>query len=113
MLDHLRSARTILNRFSEMTVLGVPIDWFFHLIGAAVIMFVATRVLNRARAMLLTFALLVAKELADVFAKSRLEYIRPPEADLALDLTAGLVGIGLGYLLARRFPRWLSRRNQS
>jgi hypothetical protein len=113
MLDFLRAVRSFLNRFSEMSILGVHIDWFFHLTGAAVIMFALTRVMSRAWALRLTIGVLVLKELVDVFAKTRLEYIRAPEADLALDLTSGLIGIGLGYLAARRYPAWLSRRRTS
>ncbi|MEZ4388098.1 MAG: hypothetical protein R3D98_11080 [Candidatus Krumholzibacteriia bacterium] len=113
MLDVLRAVRNFLNRFSEMSVLGVHIDWVFHLTGAAVIMFALTRVLSRTWALRLTIAVLVLKELVDVFAKSRAEYIRPPGLDLAFDLTSGLAGIGLGYLAARRFPRWLSRRRSA
>lgn len=105
MLDFLRSARGFLNRFSEMRVLGIPVDWFFHLAGAALFLFLASRVLTLRRATWLTVGLIACKELFDVFAKTRLEYIRPPTVDLAVDLSAGLFGIALGWYLARRFPR--------
>ena len=113
MLDLLRAARDVLARFSTMEVLGVPVDWFFHLVGAAVIVFVATRFFSHKRSLWLVFALLVGKELFDVFAKTKVDYIRPPTVDLALDMTAGLVGMGIGYLLATRFPRLLSFRRAS
>lgn len=112
MLDVLRSVRGFLNQFSTMTLAGIPLDWFFHLVGAAVIMLAATRVLSLAWSLRLTIALLVFKEVVDIFAKTRVEYIRPPTADLALDLSSGLVGIGLGYLLARRYPDLLSLRRR-
>lgn len=110
MLDLLRAARGFLARFSTMEILGVPIDWFFHLVGAAVIVFAATRFLSLKRSLQSTVALLVAKELFDVFAKTRLEYIRSPTVDLAVDMTAGLAGIGIGYLLAKKYPDWANRR---
>lgn len=112
MLDLLRAVRGFFNRFSTMTVAGVPVDWFFHLIGAAAVMLVASRLVGRAWALRLTLGLVVAKELVDIFAKTRVEYIRPPTVDLALDLSAGLAGIGIGYLLARRFVRPTPREGQ-
>ena len=35
MLDLLRELRGLLNYFSEMSILGIHIDWFFHLTGVA------------------------------------------------------------------------------
>lgn len=105
MLEFLRQIRGLFNRFSAMEVFGVHIDWVFHLIGAAAIVFVARRYLAERRVVLLTIGLLVAKELFDVFAKTRLEYIRAPGLDLLFDMTAGLVGLALGLWLARRRDR--------
>jgi len=113
MLDLLRSGREILAQFSTMQVFGIPVDWFFHLVGATVIFFFATRFISLKKSLWLTIGLLVGKEVFDVFAKTRLEYIRPPTVDLALDMTAGLAGIGAGYLLAKRYPRLLSNRRTS
>ncbi len=103
-LDVLREIRGGLEFFSKMRVLGVPVDWFFHLVFAAAIAWGASRVLPLRRVVLLAVALIAGKELFDVFAKTRVEYIRPPGVDLALDVTAGLVGLALGCYLARRFP---------
>jgi len=101
-LDFLRRVKEFLNDFSEMRVLGVPMDWFFHFVGAGIVFLVAARLLSLRRALLLTCGLLLGKELFDVFAKTRLEYIRSPTADLAVDLSAGAAGIAAGYFLARR-----------
>lgn len=103
-LDAARWGKGILERFSTAEVLGVPIDWFFHLTFAALIAWVAAAFLPRRRVVQLGVALIVGKELFDVFAKTRLEYIRPPEADIALDLASGLAGLFLGLWLARRRP---------
>jgi hypothetical protein len=103
-LDALRELRNGFEFFSKMRVLGVPVDWFFHLAFAAVIAWGASRVLPLRRVVMLVVALIVGKELFDVFAKTRLDYIRPPGADLALDVSAGLAGLALGCFLARRFP---------
>jgi len=111
MLDFLREARGLMYEISAVEVMGVPIDWLFHLVGAAVIVFVASRFLALKQVVRLTVLVLVAKEVFDIFAKTRAEYIRPPTYDLALDMTAGLIGIGLGYWLAKRYPHFLSRRS--
>ncbi|MDO9694864.1 MAG: hypothetical protein Q7W56_09035 [Candidatus Latescibacteria bacterium] len=103
-LDVLREIRGGMEYFSRMRVLGVPVDWFFHLVFAAAIAWGASRLLPLRRVVLLAVALIVGKELFDIFAKTRVEYIRPPGADLALDITAGLAGLALGCWLARRFP---------
>ncbi len=113
MLDFLREARSLLYRISAVEVMGVPVDWFFHLAGAALIVFVVSRFMALGRVVRLTLLLLVAKEVFDIFAKTRAEYIRPPTLDLAFDMTAGLIGIGLGYYLAKRYPHAFSRRSRA
>ena len=113
MLDLLREARSLMYRISAVEVMGVPVDWFFHLVGAALIVFCASRFMELRRVVRLTLMLLVAKEVFDIFAKTRAEYIRPPTLDLAFDMTAGLIGIGLGYYLAKRYPHAFSRRSES
>ncbi len=109
MLDLARSVRGFMNRFSTMEVLGVPIDWFFHMVGAAVFVLAASRFLAMKTVVRLTLALLVGKELFDVFAKTRIEYIRAPGLDLLFDMTAGLAGLGLGWWIARRIDRGKAR----
>jgi hypothetical protein len=103
-LNVLRDIRAGFEFFSRMRVLGIPVDWFFHLVFAAVIVWVTARFLPMRRVIQLAVGLILAKELFDIFAKTRAEYIRPPGADLALDITAGLAGVALGWYLARRFP---------
>ncbi len=105
MLDFARNIRGLMNRFSTMEVLGVPIDWFFHMLGAVLFVILVSRYLNRRKVVILTVGLMLAKELFDVFAKTRVEYIRAPGLDLALDLTSGLVGLGLGLWIVHRFGR--------
>ena len=80
MLDFARSVRNLMDRLSSMTVMGVHVDWFFHMFGAAVIVILASRFLARRIVLWGTIALLIGKELFDVFAKTRAEYIRLAEA---------------------------------
>jgi hypothetical protein len=104
-LDLLRRVRGLFNEFSEARILGIPMDWFFHLVGAAAVFLIASRWLARRRALLVTVGALLAKEVFDVFAKTRLEYIRPPGLDLLVDLSAGAAGILIGWLVRRRLER--------
>ena len=94
-----------------MEVMGVPIDWFFHMAGAVIIVLVGSRFWPPKNVLILTIGLLVAKEIFDVFAKTRVEYIRAPGLDLAFDMAAGLAGAGIGWLLARRFPALRGRHD--
>ena len=103
MLDLLRKMRSMMNYFSEMQFMGIHIDWFFHLLGVAGLVFVASLFLRLRRAVQLAVAAIVAKELFDVFAKTRVEYIRTPTLDILVDLGAGALGILLGVWLTRRF----------
>jgi len=100
-------------KISAVHVFGVPIDWFLHLVGAILIVFAASRFWARGRVVWVALGMILAKELFDVFAKTRAEYIRPPTLDLAFDLTAGLAGLGIGWFLARRYPYILSRRRDA
>ncbi|HPF36318.1 MAG TPA: hypothetical protein P5571_12330 [Candidatus Krumholzibacteria bacterium] len=109
-LDVARFVKNILNRFSTAEVAGVPIDWFFHLCGAMLIAWVASAFLPRKRVLQVGVALILAKELFDVFAKTRMEYIRPPEADIALDIASGVAGLFLGFWLAKRAPLPFARK---
>jgi hypothetical protein len=85
-----------------MRVLGIHVDWFFHLTGALLAVLVAARFLSLRRSLQVAIGLLVSKEIFDVFAKTRLEYIRPPTLDLAVDMSSGGAGILIAYLLLRR-----------
>ena len=107
MIEFVQSVKGFFNRFSTMEVLGFPIDWFFHLAGVAVVAIVATRFVPRRIVIRLALILIAGKELFDVFAKTRLEYIRPPGIDLLFDVTAGLAGLALGLWIA---GKWDARR---
>jgi len=94
-----------MNYFSEMSILGIHIDWFFHLTGVAFLVTLAARFLELRKAIKLSVAVIILKEVFDIFAKTRLEYIRPPTLDILFDLTAGALGIFLGVWLAKLIRR--------
>jgi hypothetical protein len=110
MLDLLRKFRSMMNHFSEMEFLGIHIDWVFHLLVVAVLVFAASFFMRLRRAIQLAVAAILFKELFDIFAKTRVEYIRAPTLDILVDLTAGILGILLGVWVTRRFKGGKGRR---
>ncbi len=111
MLDFLRGLRGIVNYFSEMSILGIHIDWFFHLMGVAFLVVLAAQFLKLRKAIQLAVAAIIFKEVFDIFAKTRLDYIRPPTLDIIFHLTAGVLGIFLGIWVAKTIRRegWLMK----
>jgi len=104
-LDILRALRDGVNALGRLQVGGIPIDWLLHLAGAAIIFFIASRFISYRRTLVIAIVILISKEVFDIFAKTRVEYIRPPTLDFITDLASGGIGIAIGYVLARRFPR--------
>jgi hypothetical protein len=49
---------------------------------------------------------MILKEAVDVFAKSRAEYIRPPQIDGLVDMVSGIIGVGLAVWI------WKARRKR-
>lgn len=111
MLDFLRELRGFMNHFSEMSVMGIHIDWFFHLTGIAFLVVLAAQFIKLRIAIRIAVAAIILKEVFDIFAKTRMEYIRPPTLDILFDLTAGTLGIFLGIWLAKLIRRkgWLQK----
>lgn len=101
LLNILRTVRSAMTRIGNTTIAGVPIDGVLHFIGAVILMLVCLRFLSFARSVVLVTIVLVAKEVIDVFAKSRVEYIRPPTVDFVLDLICGGLGIAVVYVFYR------------
>jgi len=88
--------------FGEMNINGFPLDWVFHLIVAFLLMLILTKFITPKKSLLIVCFLIVLKEVVDIFGKSRLEYIVPPEIDTPKDIIAGLLGIFL-YFKYRKF----------
>lgn len=97
MIDFLRRIRSFFSYFSELELFGVPLDLPFHFAVGFAGFLLLRPWLGVKRSAISLGALMLAKELADVFAKSRLEYIRPPTLDFVLDLVFGLLGISAAY----------------
>ncbi len=104
MLDLLRTLRNALYDLSSIRVQGVAIDSFLHLSVACALVIVLRRFIGLRNSVYVTAGLTLLKEVVDVFAKSRLEYIRPPALDFVLDVGFSAAGIGLAVWLLRYRP---------
>lgn len=110
-IDLLRLCRKALYTIGHAQVFGFHIDFLVHFLVASVLAFVLRRWISVRKTFLLIVVLMTAKELIDILAKSRLEYIRPPGLDFLVDMAAGLIGLCLGLILAPRFPaKWAIKK---
>jgi hypothetical protein len=109
LLDLARAVKTFLYRLSSARVLGLDVDWFLHFGSGALIFAFAERRLGAARSAWLLAGLILAKEVADIFLKSQLQYIRRPTpamvTDIATDVATGVAGALVVYLARRRKRR--------
>jgi hypothetical protein len=83
-------------------VYGVGIDIFLHLVVAFAAIIVLHRYLGLKKSVYITAALIVLKEVVDIFAKSRVDYIRPPALDFFMDIGFGCAGVVLAILYLSR-----------
>ena len=102
-MDFLRLCRSILYTAGQVQVFGIQVDFLLHFLTAFVLVLVLRKWLSAKKTSLLLLGLIAAKELIDIFAKSKIEYIRPPSIDLLYDVTAGVAGLCFGLALHARF----------
>ncbi len=102
MLDLLRTIRNALYDLSSIQVYGVGIDIVLHLVVAFALVVALRRFIGVRKSVYVTAALILLKELVDIFAKSSVEYIRPPSIDFVLDVGFGAAGIGLALWIPGR-----------
>jgi len=101
-IDFLRFIKSILAYFSNLEIFGFHIDMFLHFIISFILILILLTRFTIKRSIIVVGSLLLLKELLDVFAKSRLEYIRPPTIDFILDIFFGFLGIGLAVFIYRK-----------
>jgi hypothetical protein len=101
-LEFLRSLRSCIGYLGEMNIRGFPLDWLFHLTIAFFLMFLFTKFISIKMSVWIVCVLIVLKEMVDIFGKSRIDYIVPPEIDLPKDILAGLAGLFL-YLRYHKY----------
>jgi hypothetical protein len=102
-IDFLRLCRKILYMAGQVQVCGIHVDFLLHFLVAFTLALVLRKWLNPKKTSFFLIILIAIKELTDIFAKSRIEYIRPPGLDLVYDVTAGIAGLWLGLALYSRF----------
>jgi hypothetical protein len=117
LLDLARTLRTALYNLTSATFYGVEIDVVLHFVFSAVIFVLVARRYDTRRAAWVLAALIIAKEVADLFLKSELQYIignvtRAPVqilVDIGSDMLFGILGgvaawAWLRYRERRRAP---------
>lgn len=112
LIDFLRLCRKTLYAIGHAQVFGFNVDFLLHFFVACVLAVVLRRWLSVRKTSLLIIILMVVKESFDIFAKSRIEYIRPPALDSLVDLAAGLIGLYLGLTLVKSFPHKRPAKDQ-
>ena len=99
-------ARRTLYRISGARWHGIDVDVVLHFGFGALIYAWAERRMGGRKAALLLGGLILAKEIADLFLKSSIQYIKRPSwpmmLDVITDILTGIAG-GLAVHLVRRF----------
>ncbi len=102
MLDFFRTLRQTLYNISSCQIGGFQIDTALHLLVGFAMVLIFSRFFKIKTSVYLSLGLIAAKEVADLFLKSRLEYVRPPKLDLLYDVVFGILGVAAGYWVVRR-----------
>jgi len=102
-IDFLRRIRDIVNSIGQIQIFGFHVDVMLHFFVAFILTFVLRRWFNVRKTSLTIIILIISKEIFDIFAKSKIDYIRPPGLDIFYDIVAGLAGIFLGIVIASFF----------
>jgi len=101
-----RTMRMMLYRLSSTRVLGIDVDVVLHFGVAFFVFRWSEKRFGARRAAWLVAVLIVAKEIADLFFKSQLRYIRRPTPamlqDILTDVLTGVAGGFLAWFLRRR-----------
>lgn len=94
--------------FSHHRVLGIPLDWPFRFIFLCGLYLALQSRLGRHRTAFLCVALLLAKELFDIFAVQDFSHPKPPNRGDLADILSGLAGIAASAMIV-----WIRRRRSS
>ncbi len=105
LIDIARTVRMLLYRLSSARILGIDVDVVLHFGVAFLVFRWSEKRFGARRAAWLVAGLIVAKEIADLFLKSQLRYIRRPTPvmlqDIVIDLLTGVMGAVLAWVLSR------------
>lgn len=101
----LSQARYHFYRLSGIEVYGVQIDIFLHLLVGGIIFYLCRRKYSLLKSLAILTALILSKEVIDVFAHSELRYIQNPRMDTFWDVVASYAGAAAVYLVSIRKPK--------
>ncbi len=101
MLEILRKIKYFLWEISKLKIIGFHVDFVLHFLMGSTIFYFLQKKYSIKKSFIFTLFFIVIKESADVFVKSRAEYIRPPGLDVLGDLAFGLLGIALILFLKK------------
>ena len=110
MVDFLRSLRGALYELSAMQVYGIDIDFILHLLVAFAAVLILQKFFSLRKSVYWVAALIVAKEVLDLFAKSRIDYIRSPTLDVVVDVVFGCMGVAAAVWFIKRRGSTLAPR---
>ena len=101
-VEILRALKVLLYSISGYEIWGVPIDMALHFLAAFGLFAVLRRWFSFTQSIVLIVGAIFFKEIVDVFAKSRAEYIQPPALDAVGDLLFGVLGLVTACLVLDR-----------
>jgi hypothetical protein len=104
-LEIYRDIKSILFDISSIVIFGYYIDTILHFIISFVLTLLFMKIYSIKKSVFIVSSIVVLKEIVDLFAKSRWEYVRPPTLDVFYDLLFSFLGIGfalLFYFLKRK-----------
>lgn len=99
LLNIARTLRLWLYNLTSARFMGIEIDVILHLGVAALAFYWVEGRMGARRAAVVLAVMIVAKEVADVFLKSQLRYIRSPTPEVLIDIVVDIaMGIAGGWL---------------
>ncbi|HED00917.1 MAG TPA: hypothetical protein ENN18_11165 [Proteobacteria bacterium] len=101
----LSQARYHFYRLSGVEVYGVQIDIFLHFLVGGIIFYLCRRRYPVIKSLAILTALILSKEIINVFAHSELRYIQNPRMDTFWDVVTSYAGAASVYLVSIRKPK--------
>lgn len=89
-------------RLSSIEVYGVQIDIFLHFLVGGIIFYLCRRKYSFLKSLAILTALILSKEVIDIFAHSELRYIQNPRMDTFWDVVMSYLGAAFAYMITQR-----------
>ena len=105
LLNTARAIRLWLFKFTSFNLFGIELDVLLHFGFGFLLFAVMQRHLGSRRAIQLLAVLILVKEIADIFLKSQVAYIKHPTSEMVWDISLDLLTGALGGLAAWYWAR--------